>query len=155
VLVSGGIWDLMLEGLLHVKIIKFLNQNQFITFDDWFGEGKKWYKYSPIPAQYKQLWAWPCLFILGLGVAMSSSSSPYPTKWGRYNMFFIMLWYRFGIYFYDRPPAWRQPFLELEWVLTIANATGTNGLTCLPKQRGARDNKLWSPILRVAIETGA
>jgi hypothetical protein len=23
--------------------------------------------------------------------------------------------------------------LKLEWVLTIANATGTNGLTCLPK----------------------
>jgi hypothetical protein len=30
-------------------------------------------------------------------------------------------------------PAWRQPSLKLEWVLTIANATGTNGLTCLPK----------------------
>jgi hypothetical protein len=27
-------------------------------------------------------------------------------------------------YFYDRPPA-----LKLEWVLTIANATGINGLT--------------------------
>jgi hypothetical protein len=26
-------------------------------------------------------------------------------------------------------------------VLTIANATGTNGLTCLPKHGGARDNK--------------
>jgi hypothetical protein len=23
---------------------------------------------------------------------ISSSSYPYPTKWGRYNMFFIMLW---------------------------------------------------------------
>jgi hypothetical protein len=23
--------------------------------------------------------------------------------------------------------------LKLEWVLTIANAAGTNGLTCLPK----------------------
>jgi hypothetical protein len=42
-------------------------------------------------------------------------SYPFPTKWGRYNMFFIMLWYRFGIYFYDRPPAWRQPSLKLEW----------------------------------------
>jgi hypothetical protein len=32
--------------------------------------------------------------------------------------------------------------LKLEWVLTIANATGTNGLTCLLKHGGARDNKL-------------
>jgi hypothetical protein len=58
-------------------------------------------------------------------------------------------------YFYDRPPARRQPFLKLEWVLTIANATGTNVLTCLPKHGGARDNKFWSPILWLAIETGA
>jgi hypothetical protein len=28
----------------------------------------------------------------------------------------------------------------------IANATGTNGLTCLPKHGGARDNKFWSHI---------
>jgi hypothetical protein len=28
------------------------------------------------------------------------------------------------------------------WVLTIANAAGTNGLTCLPKHGGDRDNKL-------------
>jgi hypothetical protein len=27
------------------------------------------------------------------------------------------------------------------WVLTIANAAGANGLTCFPKQGGARDNK--------------
>jgi hypothetical protein len=27
------------------------------------------------------------------------------------------------------------------WVLTTANAAGTNGLTCLPKHGGARDNK--------------
>jgi hypothetical protein len=27
--------------------------------------------------------------------------------------------------FYDRPPAYRQPSLKLEWVLTTANATGT------------------------------
>jgi hypothetical protein len=27
------------------------------------------------------------------------------------------------------------------WVLTSANATGTNGLTYLPKHGGARDNK--------------
>jgi transposase len=40
-------------------------------------------------------------------------------------------------------------------MLTIANTTGTNGLTCLPKHGGARDNKFWSPILRLAIETGA
>jgi hypothetical protein len=43
--------------------------------------------------------------------------------------------------------------LKLEWLLTIANATGTNGLTCLPKHGGARDNKFWSPILWLAIET--
>jgi hypothetical protein len=33
------------------------------------------------------------------------------------------------------------------WVLTTANAAGTNGLTCLPKHGGSRDNKFWSPIL--------
>jgi hypothetical protein len=27
------------------------------------------------------------------------------------------------------------------WVLTAANAAGTNGLTCFPKHGGARDNK--------------
>jgi hypothetical protein len=27
------------------------------------------------------------------------------------------------------------------WVLTTADAAGTNGLTCLPKHRGAQDNK--------------
>jgi hypothetical protein len=27
------------------------------------------------------------------------------------------------------------------WALTTANAAGTNGLTCLPKHGGARDNK--------------
>jgi hypothetical protein len=27
------------------------------------------------------------------------------------------------------------------WVLTTANAAGTNGLTCLPKHEGVRDNK--------------
>jgi hypothetical protein len=27
------------------------------------------------------------------------------------------------------------------WVLTTSNAAGTNGLTCLPKHGGARDNK--------------
>jgi hypothetical protein len=27
------------------------------------------------------------------------------------------------------------------WVLTIANAAGTNGLTCLPEHGGAQDNK--------------
>jgi hypothetical protein len=30
------------------------------------------------------------------------------------------------------------------WVLTTANAAGTNGLTCLPKHRGARDNKFFT-----------
>ncbi|RVE54698.1 hypothetical protein evm_000819 [Chilo suppressalis] len=34
-----------------------------------------------------------------------------------------------------------------DWrVLTTADATGTNGLTCLPKHGGTRDRKLWSPI---------
>jgi hypothetical protein len=28
------------------------------------------------------------------------------------------------------------------WMLTIANITGINGLTCLPRHGGARDNKL-------------
>jgi hypothetical protein len=28
------------------------------------------------------------------------------------------------------------------WVLTTANAIGTNGLTCLTKQRGAREKKI-------------
>jgi hypothetical protein len=32
-----------------------------------------------------------------------------------------------------RGPGW--------WVLTTANAAGTNGLTCLPKHGGDRDNK--------------
>jgi hypothetical protein len=36
--------------------------------------------------------------------------------------------------------------LKLEWMLTTANATGTNSLTCLPKHGGARDNNYWSPI---------
>jgi hypothetical protein len=39
-----------------------------------------------------------------------------------------------------RRPAWRQPSLKLEWVLTTANATWSNSLTCLPKDGGARDN---------------
>jgi hypothetical protein len=37
------------------------------------------------------------------------------------------------------------PFLKLEWVLTTANATGTNGLTCLPKHGGARNNNFCHP----------
>jgi hypothetical protein len=28
------------------------------------------------------------------------------------------------------------------WVLSAANAAGTNGLTCLPKHGGARDDKI-------------
>jgi hypothetical protein len=38
----------------------------------------------------------------------------------------------------------RHLFLRqvLEWMLTIANAAGTNGLTCLPKHGGAPDNKV-------------
>jgi hypothetical protein len=30
----------------------------------------------------------------------------------------------------------RQPPLKLQWVLTTANAAGTNGLTCIPKHGG-------------------
>jgi hypothetical protein len=48
--------------------------------------------------------------------------------------------------FYDQSPAWRQPSLKLEWMLTTVNAAGTNSLTCLPKHGGARCNKFWSPI---------
>jgi hypothetical protein len=40
-------------------------------------------------------------------------------------------------------------------VLTTAITAGTNSLTCLPKHGGARDNKFWSPILWLAIETSA
>jgi hypothetical protein len=36
--------------------------------------------------------------------------------------------------------TWRQPSLKLEWVLTTANAAGTNSSTCLSKHGGARDN---------------
>jgi hypothetical protein len=32
------------------------------------------------------------------------------------------------------------------WVLTTANAAGTNGTKCIPKHGGARDNKFWLPI---------
>jgi hypothetical protein len=63
-------------------------------------------------------------------------------KWGRYNMFFIM-WWRFGNYFYDQPPAWRQPSLKLKLIPTTPNAAGTNGLTSLPKHGGARGNKIF------------
>jgi hypothetical protein len=87
---------------------------------------------------------WPICNIIVYNILVSSSY-PHPTTWGRYNVFFIMLWQRFGNHFYDRPPAWRQPSLKLEWVLTIA--TGTNGLTCLPKHRGARDNKEFTIFL--------
>jgi hypothetical protein len=34
------------------------------------------------------------------------------------------------------------------WVLTTANATGTNVLTCLPKHGGARDNKFLIAFLK-------
>jgi hypothetical protein len=43
--------------------------------------------------------------------------------------------------FYDRP-AWRQPSLGMEWVLTTANAARTNTLTCHPKHGRTRDNIL-------------
>ncbi|RVE47746.1 hypothetical protein evm_007635 [Chilo suppressalis] len=41
------------------------------------------------------------------------------------------------------------------WVLTTADAAGTNGLTCLPKHRGARDSNFWSPIQRPTTAKGA
>jgi hypothetical protein len=74
----------------------------------------------------------------------SSFFYPYPTKWGRYNMFTFMLWWRLGNYFYDLLPAEHQPSLKLEWLLTTANAAGTKSLTCLAKHGAARDNKFWS-----------
>jgi hypothetical protein len=43
------------------------------------------------------------------------------------------------ITFQNKP--FKNSAVKLEWVLKIANATGTNGLTCLPKYGGARDNK--------------
>jgi hypothetical protein len=72
----------------------------------------------------------------------SSSSYPYPTKWGRYNMFSCS----------DKDSAFifttgclRLPDVN-DVVLTTANAVGTNSLTCLPKHGGAWDNKFWSPM---------
>jgi hypothetical protein len=44
-----------------------------------------------------------------------------------------MLWERFGHFFYDWLPARRLPSLKLEWMLTTANAAGTNSLMCLRK----------------------
>jgi hypothetical protein len=32
------------------------------------------------------------------------------------------------------------------WVVKTANTAGTNGLTCLPKYGGVRDNIFWAPI---------
>jgi hypothetical protein len=37
-----------------------------------------------------------------------------------------MSWEKFGNYFSDRPPAWLQPSLKLEWMLTTANAANPN-----------------------------
>jgi hypothetical protein len=39
-------------------------------------------------------------------------------------------------------------------VLTTANAAGTNGLTCLPKHRGARDKKILVIARRSALTAG-
>jgi hypothetical protein len=69
--------------------------------------------------------------------------------WTCPNLYLVLGWLT-KIYYLEEEPS-----LKLRWVLTIANATGTNGLTCLPKHGGARDNKFWSPILRLAIENGA
>jgi hypothetical protein len=35
----------------------------------------------------------------------------------------------YALFFYDRPPAWRQSSLKLEWMLTTANAAGINRST--------------------------
>jgi hypothetical protein len=50
----------------------------------------------------------------------------------------------------DYPPGERGHNLPRgpsadRWVLTTANAAGTNSLTYLPKQGGAQGNKFWSP----------
>jgi hypothetical protein len=42
--------------------------------------------------------------------------------------------------------------LKLEWVITTANAAGTNDLTYLPKHGEAQDNKFWSHILGLTFE---
>jgi hypothetical protein len=52
-----------------------------------------------------------------------------------------------------RPPAWRQPSLKRECVLSTANAAGTNGLKCFPKHGG--DNKFWSFILWMTFDNVA
>jgi hypothetical protein len=54
----------------------------------------------------------------------SSSSYTYPTKWGRFNMFFYHVVIKI-LQLFLRPPAWRQPSLKLKWVPTTA--TETNG----------------------------
>jgi hypothetical protein len=68
---------------------------------------------------------------------------------------FIMCW-RFGIYFYDRPPALRQPSLKLEWMLTTVNASlyASKTFRILPRiprlvwvdigLRGGRGYKRWA-----------
>jgi hypothetical protein len=81
------------------------------------------------------------------------SSYPYPTKWGRYNMFSSCCDKDSAIIF--TTGRLTSTLLETGVDATTANAARTNSLTCLPKHRGARDNKFWSPILRLAIETGA
>jgi hypothetical protein len=62
-----------------------------------------------------------------------SLSYLYPIRSGVGTTCFNHVVNRFCNYFYYRPPAWHQPSLKLEGVLTTANAAGTNGLTCLPK----------------------
>jgi hypothetical protein len=92
-------------------------------------------------------------------IAKSYFSYPYPNKWGRFNVFLSCCDKDSAIIFTTGrlAPAWLQPSLKLEWVLTTANAAGTNGdgLTCLPKHWRARDSKFWSPILCPTIETVA
>jgi hypothetical protein len=82
-----------------------------------------------------------------------------PTKWDKGTMMMITRLFKISLYFFhyqpiNAPTAGAQDFLYRLtghnpphgpsagcWVLTIANATGANSSTCLPKHRGARDNK--------------
>jgi hypothetical protein len=77
----------------------------------------------------------------------TSFSYPYPTKWGRYNMFFIIM---IKIRQLLRPATCLTSTLLETRMLTTANAAGTNGLTCLPKHGIARDNKFLNTNIKVS-----
>jgi hypothetical protein len=69
-------------------------------------------------------------------------SYPYPVG---YNVFFHHLVIKIRQLFL-RPAACLMSTLLESGVGATANASGTNGLTCLPKHGGAQDNKFWLPI---------